>query len=206
MGNSGNYRGDGDDTVVKGVNATTGDDTRISSVDDAGKERLCVDSQVTSVPGGISTWDGSKLNYEDMNASTGGVARGTTVTNAAWTKVYEYSGSGAVPYWQLSLEDHNRWRIRFVVDGHEIFGSAGISTVDMEDGNIYEMNFDSDDQFAPLFAGINFGIGRSNLVFWGSPHNLPVHFDSTVQVYVRRAAGTSSTRFRAGLMIIHKDT
>lgn len=84
--------------------------------------------------------------YEDMNASTNGVARGTSITAAAgWTKTYGYSGAGVVYGILQNMEEldgtsSNYWSVRIVLDSTELFGSSGMS---MRDGS-YSQTYDLD--------------------------------------------------------------
>ncbi len=90
------------------------DGTLIGNVGD----RMKVDAEVTIIPSsGTIPSVGSKLRYDDMNASTGGIARGTSISTGVWTKIYEYLGSGIVTSCLINLEDKKNWAIRLQVDG-----------------------------------------------------------------------------------------
>lgn len=194
-----------DNTRVQGVDPSTGNPDEITRSIDGTRKRLDVDANISGINSPINL-PGSKCYYDDMNVANGGVARNTLVTNSSWTKVYEYSGgSGFLFFMNLTLEDHEKWQVRLVVDGHEVFGANGISTADLNDTQIYNLNFNDNDKFAQLFANVNIGIGKNDTFFWSGPVNYPVHYDSSVKIYVKRLAGEGSKRFRAGLITLQKD-
>jgi hypothetical protein len=150
--------------------------------------------------GGINTV-GSTLRYDDMNATNGGVARNTTVNNTTYTTVYNYTGSGIIFNWVLNLENANNWRIKFIVDGVNIFPSPFLSTADMASDIAYDLEYDSD-SISPLLVGLSHE--EIERITWSCPSGFPVRFNSSVQIQVIRI--TTTGRFRAGLITLTKDT
>lgn len=161
--------------------------------------------QTVLAPGGnIVPTIGSNIAYDDMNASTGGIARDTLVTNSTWTKLYEYTGSGLVMGILITLEnlvaDANKyWNIRLVVDSNEVFGASGLNTWDLGSSILYGWNKSA--------TGRSYtwgGIALDNDTFrWDAPNNLPMSFDSSVQVYVKHEG--DNRKFLAGLACLSKD-
>jgi len=141
----------------------------------------------------------SKLRYEDMNASTGGVARGTSI-GTTFTSIYSYSGQGNFLGFIVNLEKPDEdWYIRIVVDGEEITGSAGILTSDILDKDIYGFQQSGGKVFGPGAAGIKVA---EKAISFDFPQAIP--YSSSVQMLVRRASGSKD--FRAGLAILTKDS
>lgn len=162
-------------------------------------------AEITTISAGTTpSWSGSRLCYEDMGTSSGGVSRNTSIGNSSWVRLYSYQGSGQLTNIQMVLEDIDEWYIRLVVDSNELFGTSGISTEDMDSDSKYALEFGSQNEFASLFAGINLGLGKDDTFFWGGPLGYPVQFNSSVEVYVKRT-DNSSKKFRAGLVVINKD-
>ncbi len=154
-------------------------------------------------PGSIPSVN-SKLRYADMSVAEGGVARSTTITNAAWVKVFGYSGTGINMAALLNIEDKNKWLVRLVIDGEEVFGAAGMATSDITNDAVYDL----DDAGSPLSPNEgNFGISleEHNRFVWVCPMGFPVRFASSVEWYLRRAAGEASKRVFAGLFILTKE-
>lgn len=196
---------DDDDDAELTKTVITGRDSlgvyRTASVDEDGNLTTAIAPGASIVP-----TLGTALRYDDMNAGTGGIARGTSITAASgWNKVYEYSGTGLLMGVKQTLEDltgtdTNYWRVRFVIDGSEIFGASGISCRDMTASSLY--NWNTGTTPSPTWAGLNI---VQDTITWDSPNNLPVTFTSNVKVYVRRQ-GTTTKVWRAGLVCIVKVT
>ncbi len=178
------------------IGATTG--TPIGNTGD----RLKVDTVITPTEGSIPSTN-HNLRYDDMNASTGGVARGTIVPITGWTQVYSYTGTGIVFSFLLNIEEKSSWRVRLVVDGHEIFGSNGMLMGDLVSDTAYDL----DDAGSPLSSNEgNFGLSleEHDRFVWNCPNSFPIRFDTSVQLLVQRISTTK--KFQAGLIILTKET
>lgn len=177
----------------------------VDVITDGSTQRLASDVRVSSISGGLVLTTSKKLRYDDMNASTGGVARGTLIVDgAAATTVYSYTGSGLVAGFFVNLEasssTSHKWQINFVVDGEEIFGSSGIVTTDLIDQAIYDFNTAGSRE--PSALGIEM-VG-TGITFSTSPF-FPLKYDSSVQVKLTKVSG-GSRNFNAGFMILTKET
>lgn len=144
-----------------------------------------------------------KVNYLDMNASNGGVARDTLVFNTAWVTVFSYTGSGLILGWTVSTESNGSdWLFRFVVDGLEVFGAAGMKTEDITDHALYGLGRNYMDMAA---GGIGMNLKTSPL-YWQAPLNIPLCYKQNLSILIRRAPTKSEKKFKAGLMVITKAT
>lgn len=153
---------------------------------------------------------GTNLYYDDMNTNSGGVARGTLITNS-WTKIYDSTlaptagTSGLMTSFILTLEkieDDNpakSWVVRMVVDGVEVFGSNGILSTDLINKDIYGFIVDPNKSI-PEWSG--FSVRESSLK-WEGPINLPIKYSSGVQIYLKKLSDNKV--FRAGLVTLTKD-
>lgn len=75
--------------------------------------------------------------YEDMNASTGGVARGTSLTTT-YTNVYSFTGSGLFYGLRITFQTLNVMQVRILIDGVDyLMGSTGLSLTDAAAAAIY---------------------------------------------------------------------
>jgi len=172
------------------VGATTG--TLIGNSSDS----LKVTANITNTaPTGYS----KKLVYVDMNASSGGVARGTSITSATWVDVFSYSGSGVLTNFNLNIETKTLWLVRLLVDGEEIFGSAGLSTDEMISDTLYDMDEISQ-------TNLNLFTGLHDTITWGGPLGIPINYSTSVVLKVKRSAGAPNKKFQAGLIVLTKDT
>jgi len=178
------------------------DQTKIGNVGD----RLKVDATVSAVSGsGVSAWS-KKLRYDDMNASMGGVARGTSITAASgWNTVYTYSGTGYLASYILNIETKDGWAMRLIVDGEEIFGSAGILTTDMHSDAIYDVD-DSGKSLNEMEESLGLMCGSHDRIIFAGPEGYPIRFDSSITIRISRVTGAATKKFNAGLVIIQKDT
>ena len=195
---------DGDDVNVKGDDGSD-DGKKISQIQDGAISRLAVDANVTSAAGGIPAWKGTELNYEDMNTSTNGINRNTTVNTSTWRKVYGYSGSGRLSNFSMAIEDAQHWQVRIVIDGHELFGANGILTEDMGDKDIYHLVTYTSDDLHVEAIDIGVTLSNDNSFHWGGPLSYPATFGSSVNIYVKRQSGAGSKKWRGGLVVISKD-
>lgn len=181
-------------------------DTKIKSPDETktvdvvtpdGKNRLAVDTYISQISSsGLATLN-SKLRYDDMNASTGGIARGTAV-GTSWTAIYSYTGTGIVHGFVANLETKDKWRIRFIVDGEEVFGSDGIYSNDFVTDSLYDL----DNPALEGYSGLGINYGEHDKLIYNGPNQYGTRFNSSVQILVRRDDGTK--KFLAGLMVISK--
>lgn len=189
-----------EDQVLRAADGTA-DGIRVDSVNGGSKYRLCVDSSLDSTdssPGTIPSTT-SKLRYDDMNATTGGVARDTEITVAAsWTQVYTYSGSGLFFGYLLQLESlgSSGWDMRLVVDGEEIFGASGINLEDIDNGAGYQLNAASKHEH-------KLGLYIDGYAFvWQPP--FPMIYNSSIAIHLKRT-GTGK-KFKAGLATLSKES
>lgn len=164
--------------------------------------RLNVDTIITPSPGSVPSVS-SKLRYNDMNATTGGVARETLIAGT-FTQIYSYTGSGLLLGMVLNLENKDKWYIRLMVDGEEVFGSAGLFTLDMVDDKVYDL----DDGGSPLSTSegrLGISMEEHARFVWTPPSGFPIRYTSSIKVYVRRSDGASKKLY-AGLAILTKET
>jgi len=161
-----------------------------------GKNRLCVDT-IASGAGALIPALTSKLRYEDINESTGGVARGATITSG-WTPIYQYVGSGLLHGFLVNVETKDQWRLRMVVDDEEVLGSDGMLTNDMIGDAVYDI----DNESLETYSNIGIHFGEHDKIMWGFT-SLPLRFYSSLRLYLRRTG--ANKKFRAGLMVISKD-
>lgn len=201
---SGNFRTSWNDASNAAETELLGgtDQTKIGNVGD----RLKVDATVSVTSAGIPSWS-KKLRYIDMNATTGGVARGTSITVASgWVDVFNYTGSGSLVSLVLNLEGTSDWRVRVQVDGEDLFGSTGILTNDLTSDTLYDL--DGSGKSAEEGLGFSHGvfIGSHNTFHWRGPMENPVAYASSVVVEVARNTGAAAKNFRAGLIVLTKET
>lgn len=180
------------------------DDSSIKAnvINSYGKKRLCVDTVSTSAGALIPTLT-SKLRYLDMNASNGGVARGTVVTNSAWVTVYSFTGSGIIHGWDVNIETKDSWQIRFVVDGEEVFGTNGIYTADMVGDTLWDLD-SQPENIIENYSGLGIHFGAHDKILWGFD-GIPMKFNSSAKIMIKRTTAAPSKKFHAGLMVISKD-
>jgi hypothetical protein len=142
----------------------------------------------------------SKLRYSDMNATEGGVARGTSITNAAWVTVFGYAGKGLLHSFSINLETDSLWLVRFLVDGEEIFGSNGIATSDMVTLSLYDLN-----SVSVHLSNVGISIDENKLFVWTCPSGWPVRYSTSVSILLRRATGAASKKIQAGIVVLTKE-
>lgn len=158
-------------------------------------DRLKVDTLPSSNTSTVPSWS-KKLRYDDMNASTGGVARGTSIaTSANWTTVYSYSGSGFLAGWILNMETFTGWEFQMVVDGEVLFQMID---TDITGDTIYDF-----DDFADDMLGIT--KGSHDRLIYHPPMNSPIYYATSVQIKIRRPTA-GAKKFQAGLIILSKET
>lgn len=174
-------------------------------VNQSGQNRLQVGTTITGISGGISASYSSKLRYLDMNVSNGGVARATSITNSTWVDVFSYTGSGLLTNFLINIEEGNNWRIRLLVDSEEVFESTGLLTTDLSGDSVYDLDPSgkSIDENAGLYGLF---LGAHDAFRWSGPLGIPVKYNSSVVIKVKREAGASTKKFQAGLVILTKET
>lgn len=176
--------------VIKGGT----DNTSIGNVGDA----LKTTATVTFPTGQVIAWS-KKLRYLDMNASNGGVARDTNITNV-FTNIFSYTGSGYFSGYNLCLEDKAKWYVRLIVDGEDIYiSSAGIYTGDIMAKLVY--GWEPGDQFDG--PNIGFDVNDETLSFQ-SPIGYPIYYQTSISLQVRHEVG--GKKFRAGLICLSKES
>lgn len=143
----------------------------------------------------------NKLRYVDMNATNGGVARGTAITTS-WTDVFSYTGSGALSGFILNIETFTTWKIRLVIDStEEIFGSDGIISDEIQGDLIYDLDDVTD--VTQSFIGLSKG-SHDRIVFT-CPNIIPIKFSTKIEIKLARVSG-GTKKFQAGLIILQKDS
>jgi len=179
---------DGDDTVIKGAT----DQTHIGNIGD----RLKVDASFSTSSMSVS-WS-SKLRYVDMNVTTGGIARGTSLSGGTWTQVYHYSGSGYIAGIIQNVETFaTGWAFRLTVDGDVIYE---LTDIDITDDKIYDVDDVSDSNQS--YLGISKG-SHDRFIFH-APLGIPIHYSSSIKVEVKKDGGAK--KWRSGLIIHSKVT
>lgn len=164
-------------------------------------DRLKVDAAFTSISTAMATTLNSKLRYIDMNASNGGVARNTTIGTSSWVDIFSYTGSGVVVTWVANLANGTGWLVRFLVDGEEIFGSAGILASDVNGASEYRLNTSGTATDDAMF-GMSFS--SDDRFLWCGPLQTLVRFSTSVSIKLKRVS--SNGTYQAGLIVIQKDT
>lgn len=182
-----------------GISLTNGEQASCQHTVDA---RIKVDTVVTPTSGSVPSVN-SKIRYEDMNATTGGVARETLV-GGTFTQIYSHTGSGLLLGTVVNLENKDKWYVRIVVDGEEIFGASGIFTGDLVSNDAYDL----DDGGSPLSASegrLGISMEEHDRFVWTATLNFPIRYTSSLKIYIRRS-DASSKKFKAGLVILTKET
>ena len=158
------------------------DQTAIGNLGD----RLKVDATLPALTG-------SSLRFLDMNASTGGVARGTGVSSTTvYTTIFSVTGSGYLSSFLVSLEGNlvgaDAFNVRLEIDGTVCFT---ISTDDVGTNTIYNLLSTGDE--------VAMGMSISNNVFrYVSFPSGSLKYSASVKIYVKKVSSTASKQFRAG--------
>lgn len=154
--------------------------------------------------GELSTWN-DNLVYEDFDSSVGDLDRDDTVSSTFDT-VYEYTGSGIMAGFVLTLEAMNEsdpskaWYIRLIIDGNDIFfGSAGACSSDFTDQGIY--NYDLAGGRTSPVVGIEF---NDSTMYYTAPDSKGIAYKTSVEIQIRKAS--SDKKFLAGYMALSKET
>lgn len=189
------------DNFGRTINRVSG--VNFSDISQVTEQRLWVDAKITAFPAGsIQSWS-SKLKYLDMNASNGGVARLTPITNTTWVNVFSYSGSGYLSGFLLNVETFPLWRFRIIVDGSDIMiDSNGMLTDNMTDDNIYDLDVDLD----VSQTSVGMSKGSHDRILFNPPLGTPIYFQTSIQIQLKRDTGAGNKKFQAGLIIMSKET
>lgn len=187
--------------VISGVVRIRGKDGLVADVDLVdGKNKLQTTTSITSLPTTtISAWS-PKLRYVDMNASSGGVARNTSITTTFVT-IFSYSGTGYLAGVLLNVETNTKWKFKIIVDGQELFTSGGMLADDITGDTVYDL----DDPTEANFALLGISKGQHDRFVFISPLGIPIRYNASVVVQVARTDATTK-RFQAGLVILSKET
>ena len=178
---------DGADPTIKATVYQRGD----------GKNALAVDNN--QVPGAVGPVPalGPNFTSEDMNVSTGGVARETAVGTGAWVDVYSVLGAGLLLGYLVTLEEPKKWLIRLIIDGNEIYGAAGIKTEDLDNEDMYGFEFNKEEKRSSAFnQGFNLG---ERTVYWQGPMGFPIAFETSIVIKLQKDTGADK-KFLAGLV------
>jgi hypothetical protein len=139
-----------------------------------------------------------------MNVSNGGVARGTSITEAAgWVNTFSYSGTGLLTGFVMNMATANAgWLIRLVIDGQELFvdGTTGIETTDMN--GVYGLTVGTQNNTA---QGQNMAINASHM-YYTAPAYYPILYTSSIVVKVKRKTGSGTKVFSGGIITLTKET
>jgi hypothetical protein len=164
------------------------DNTDIGNVGD----RLKVDAQISSAPGGILSWD-TNVRYEDMNSGAGGIARDTAV-GGTYVDIYNQTGSGFVMGYLVTLEGaFDIWDLRLSIDGDFIYE---VNTKDLNDPSIYGFDKGGSDDLQTV---LGFSV-HNTTIRWTPPLKNPISYNSSIRLEARYTKG-GSKKFRAGLIV-----
>ena len=181
---------------------TTGAMAKVDAVDD-GNERVYTNAWMANadnlqISGGVGTVMPPSTLWDDMNAGTNGIARGTSLAPVdGRTVVYSYTGSGVVFGFLVTLQSlSTNWKVYLKIDGNENYGAAGMLMDDLKAAALYNfsgktthLSIQTD---ADTFTGE--GIGGK-----------PYEFKTSFEVSVERISNPART-FNAGLIAIWKAT
>ena len=193
MNTAGSY--DGDDVRIKGDDGSD-DGVKITATTDGAKKRLDVSAQFSSLTTTVPSWS-KKLRYDDMNVSTGGVARGTNISGASFTTLYSYSGTGFLAGAIINVDTFTDWTFQLEVDNEIIFT---LTSGDLTNDSIYDVDDVSD--FNKAFLGIS--KGAHDTFSWHPPLGAPMYYGASVVFKLKKAGGAK--KFQAGLVILSKET
>lgn len=179
---------DGNDTAIKGGT----DNSIIGNVGDSLKVVATFSSATTTVP----SWS-KKLRYEDMNATTGGIARNTSLSGGTWTQLYYYTGSGFLAGIVINMETFSTgWELRLTVDGEVIYT---LLDTDISSDKLYDL--DDINDFNQSWLGVS--KGSHDRFIWHPPLT-PLYYGSSIKFEIRKNGGAK--KWQAGLIILSKET
>jgi len=180
--------GDTSGTTIEGGS----DGTTVGNTGD----RLKVDATFSSSTTTVPSWS-KKLRYDDMNVSTGGIARDTSLSGGTWTTVYLYNGSGYLAGILMNVESWKDWEFRLIVDTETIFT---LKADDIQNDKIYDL--DDIDDVNQAFLGVS--KGSHDRFLWHPPFSSSLYYASNVTVQARKIGGAK--KFQAGLVVLSKET
>jgi len=167
-------------SIDAGVPAALGQTTKSASMPVV----LPSDYQVPTVPQLVNS-----PVYEDMNATTGGLARGSTISTT-YVNIYSYSGAGLFFGFRVTFNTLNVMQIRLQIDGVDyLMGSAGLSLADVASGTLYN--------YAASSPSLGIELDGNTIVF--SPP-APLKFATSVVVKASVISGASK-QFLAGFAV-----
>jgi hypothetical protein len=167
------------------------DGTTIGNVGD----RLKVDAQFTSLTTTVPSWS-SNLRYVDMNASSGGVNRDSSIPTT-FTNIFNYSGSGYLAGFIINTETFDRWIFKLTIDGTVVFE---IESDDLKGDAAYDV----DDGYDTNQAFLGLSKGAHDRLIFHAPLSSPIRYNSSVIISLRRE--DSPKKFKAGLIILSKES
>jgi hypothetical protein len=167
------------------------DGTKIGNVGDSLKVITQPISAYTTVP----SWS-KNLRYVDMNVASGGIARDTDIAGT-YVTIFNYSGSGYIAGFLLSVETFSGWTFKLTIDANVIFE---ITADDITTDKFYDMDDVSD--LGQSALGLSKG-SHDRLIFHG-PQNSPIYYESNVNLQIKKTGITR--KFQAGLFVLSKET
>lgn len=144
---------------------------------------------------------GSKTRIVDMNASSGGVARGTNITSTStYTTLFNYSGTGQLFSFLVTFEGNlvgaDAFNIKLEIDNVIVLE---ISTADVGTNTLYNLLTDGDES--------TMGMALDTNVFrFAAPHGIGLYYGSSVKVSIKKVSSTAAKAFRAGMVYMTKET
>jgi hypothetical protein len=93
--------------------------------------------------------------------------------------------------------------VRLVIDGDELFGSAGVSIDDLVSDAVYDLDSTGNEGVGVMHSLL---AGAHNTFHWKSPMNIPVAYSASVDILIARDTGAATKKFKAGLIILTKET
>jgi hypothetical protein len=148
-----------------------------------------------------------KYRVLDLNASNGGVARETVITNTTWVDIYSCTGTGTFHSVRATLETGNDWRVRVLIDGTEeiLLDSNGILTNDMTSDSIYDLD-PSGKSSSELFDEVGLFMGAHDQFCFTGPTGLGIPYTTSIAIKVKRETGAATKKFKGGVITITKET
>lgn len=170
------------------------DGTIIGNVGDRQK----VDAVFSSPPNTAPSYIGTKIRFDDMNASTGGVARDTTISSTVtYTRLYSYIGAGHLFAFTVSFEGNllgaDPFNIKLEIDGVTCFE---LNTLDIGTNTFWNLSSHGDE------ATMGLSVAKNTFRF--SQKNGSLYCTSSLKIYIKKAAG-GSKRFRGGMVYLTKE-
>lgn len=147
----------------------------------------------------VPPYIGKNIRYDDMNVANGGVARGTAIASTVtYTQIYSYTGSGNLFSFGVTFEGNllgaDPFNIKLEIDGTTCYE---VNTLDIGTANLWNLGTSNDEN--------SMGMSVANNSFRFSQRLGSLAFDSSIKIYIKKAAGGSKL-FRAGMVFLTKDT